>query len=76
MSRAAIPRRFSLAIEFATCPVCKQKLALQEYVLVDTEVVCANCETNLRVVKRKPLRLEQIAIEHTFNSDSRPESYG
>jgi alpha-aminoadipate/glutamate carrier protein LysW len=61
---------------FATCPVCKQKLALQEYVVVGSEVVCANCETNLRVEKRNPLRLVQIPIQETFNASSRPESYG
>ena len=61
---------------FATCPVCKQKLALQEYVVVGSEVVCANCETNLRVEKRNPLRLAQIPVEETFNASSRPESYG
>jgi hypothetical protein len=62
---------------FATCPVCKQKLALQDYmVLVGAEVVCDSCETNLRVERVKPFRLAQIAIEETFNSSSRPESYG
>jgi alpha-aminoadipate/glutamate carrier protein LysW len=61
---------------FATCPVCKQKLALQEYVVVGSEVVCANCETNLRVEKHNPLRLVQIPIQETFNASSRPESYG
>jgi alpha-aminoadipate/glutamate carrier protein LysW len=65
-----------VAPEFATCPVCKQRLALQDYVVVGTEVVCANCETNLRVENRRPLRLAPIPIEETFNSDSRPESYG
>ena len=67
-----------MALEFVTCPVCKQRLALQGYMLVGTEVVCANkhCETNLRVTKRDPLRVEQIPIEATFNIDSRPESYG
>ena len=64
---------------FATCPVCKQKLALQDYMaLVGVEVVCANrkCETNLRVEKQNPLRLAQVPIEETFNASSRPESYG
>jgi alpha-aminoadipate/glutamate carrier protein LysW len=61
---------------FATCPVCKQKLALQEYVVVGSELVCANCETNLRVEKRNPLRLVQMPVEETFNARSRPESYG
>lgn len=68
--------RLLLALEFISCPVCKQKLALFDYMLLDTEVVCANCETNLRVVKRKPLRVEQIAVEETFNTNNRPESYG
>ena len=65
-----------MAPEFATCPVCKQKLALQDYLVVGAEVVCTNCETNLRVEKRRPLRLVPIPIEDTFNADSRPESYG
>jgi alpha-aminoadipate carrier protein LysW len=67
-----------VAPEFATCPVCKQKLAIQDYLVVGAQVVCANanCETNLRVEKRRPLRLVQIPIEDTFNMDSRPESYG
>ena len=65
-----------MPLEFATCPVCERKLALQEYVVVGSEVVCANCETNLRVEKRNPLRLAQIPVEETFNASSRPESYG
>jgi hypothetical protein len=39
-------------------------------------VVCANCETNLRIQQRRPLKLVQIPIEDTYNVDSRPESYG
>ena len=65
-----------MALEFATCPACGRKLALQEYVVVGSEVVCANCETNLRVEKRNPLRLVQVPVEETFNASSRPESYG
>ena len=65
-----------MAPEFAICPVCKQKLALQDYMLLGTEVVCVNCETSLRVEKRRPLRLVQIPIQDTYNVDSRPESYG
>jgi alpha-aminoadipate/glutamate carrier protein LysW len=65
-----------VALEFANCPVCKQKLALQEYTMAGSEVVCSNCETSLRVDKRNPLRLVQIPIQATFNKDSRPESYG
>jgi hypothetical protein len=56
--------------------VCKQKLALQEYVIVGSEVVCSNCETSLRIEKHNPLRLAQIPIQETFNASSRPESYG
>lgn len=63
-------------MEETRCPVCKQKLAVQAYVIVGTELVCANCETNLRITKRRPLRVEQIPIEETYNVDSRPESYG
>ena len=67
-----------MALEFATCPVCGQKLAIQDYMIVGSEVVCANahCETNLRVARLRPLRLVQIPIEDTYNVDSRPESYG
>ncbi len=65
-----------MALEFATCPVCKQKLAIQEYMIIGSQVVCANCETNLRVDQRRPLRLVQIPIEETFNVNDRPESYG
>lgn len=65
-----------MALEFATCPVCKQKLALQDYIVVGADLVCANCETNLRIEKHNPLRLVQIPIKDTFNRDSRPESYG
>ena len=68
-----------MAPVFATCPVCKQKLALQDYMaLVGVEVVCANakCETNLRVESSRPLRLTLVPVEETFNASSRPESYG
>ena len=65
-----------MALEFATCPVCKRRLALYDYVVVGSEVVCVNCETNLRVEKRNPLRLVQVPVEETFNASSRPESYG
>jgi hypothetical protein len=44
--------------------------------LVGADVVCNNCETSLRVEQLKPFRLAQVAIEETFNSSSRPESYG
>ena len=66
-----------MAPVFATCPVCKQKLALQDYMaMVGVEVVCANCETNLRVESVRPLRLTVVPVEETFNASSRPESYG
>lgn len=67
-----------MSVEIVKCPVCKQKLALQAYVIIGSEVVCANpnCLTTLRVVKRRPLRVEAVPVEQTFNRDSRPESYG
>lgn len=58
------------------CPVCAQKLALQVYTTVGSLVVCADCETNLRIVSISPLKLEKVGIEATRNVDSRPESYG
>ena len=44
--------------------------------LVGVEVVCSNCETNLRVENSRPLRLTLVPVEETFNASSRPESYG
>ncbi len=63
---------------FVTCPACKkQKLALQDYMaLVGVEVVCPNCETNLRVESSRPFRVSVVPVTDTFNADSRPESYG
>jgi alpha-aminoadipate/glutamate carrier protein LysW len=67
-----------MSVEFVTCPVCKQQLALQDYVLVGNDVVCANakCLTTLHIDQRNPLRLSVVPFERTRNSDSRPESYG
>lgn len=67
-----------MAVELVTCPVCKQKLALQEYVLQGNEVVCANprCLTSLRIDQRHPLKVSIVPVEQTRNSNSRPESYG
>lgn len=65
-----------MALEFVTCPVCKQKLGVYDYMTVGTEVVCTNCETNLRVTQHNPIRVEQIPIEATYNVNDRPESYG
>ncbi len=65
-----------MAIELTTCPNCKQKLAIYDYLVAGTEVVCANCETNLRIESSRPLKVAQIPITATFNPNSRPESYG
>jgi hypothetical protein len=66
-----------VALLFATCPVCKQKLGILDYMaLVGSEVVCNNCETNLRVESQRPFRLVTLPIEETRNPDMRPESYG
>jgi uncharacterized protein YbaR (Trm112 family) len=65
-----------MALEFVACPVCKQRLAIYDYMTVGSEVVCDNCETTLRIEKRRPLRVEPLPVEATFNVDSRPESYG
>lgn len=67
-----------MPVEFVTCPVCKQKLALQEYMLKGTEVVCANarCLTSLRIDQRLPLKISIVPVEQTRNANSRPESYG
>lgn len=67
-----------MMVEIAVCPVCKQKLALQPYILVGTRVVCANphCNTTLQVVKRNPAQVEQVPVAQTLNAYSSPESYG
>lgn len=65
-----------MAITFTTCPVCKQKLAIYDYMTVGSDIVCANCETNLRLEGRKPFKITKIDISETYNADSRPESYG
>ena len=65
-----------MALEFVTCPVCKQRLGIQDYMTVGSEVVCSNCETNLRIESRHPLRVALVPVEETFNADDRPESYG
>lgn len=67
-----------MMVEIAVCPVCKQKLALQPYILVGTRVVCANpnCNTTLEVVKRNPARVERVPVDQTLNAYSSPESYG
>lgn len=67
-----------MAVEFVQCPECKQKLAVQGYVVVGSSIVCANpkCNTSLRVVNRNPIKTERLTQQETFNADSRPESYG
>lgn len=67
-----------MAVEFVRCPTCKQKLALQGYIGLGVAVVCANpkCNTTLRIVKRKPAKVEVVPPEQLLNADSSPESYG
>jgi uncharacterized protein YbaR (Trm112 family) len=67
-----------MAVEFVRCPACRQKLAVHDYVLEGSLVVCANpkCDTSLRVVRRKPLRVELVPEVETYRADYRPESYG
>lgn len=67
-----------MPVEFVKCPTCKQKLALQEYVRDGALVVCANprCGTSLRILSRRPLRVEAVAEAETHQADYRPESYG
>jgi hypothetical protein len=67
-----------MGVEFVKCPNCQQKLGVQGYVSVGTHIVCANpkCNTSLRIVSRKPLKVERVPIEQTFTHAHRPESYG
>ena len=65
-----------MAVEITVCPACKQRLAVQAYTTVGTLLVCADCETNLRIVKMRPIKVERVGIEVTRNVDSRPEAYG
>ncbi len=67
-----------MSVEFITCPACRQKLALQDYVLKGNDVVCANakCLTTLHIDQRSPLRVSVVPIAKTRNADARPESYG
>lgn len=66
-----------MAVEIITCPACKQKLGVIEYVSTGAEVVCANahCLTTLRITNRRPMKVEAVPIQETYNPDSRPESY-
>jgi hypothetical protein len=66
-----------MALEFTTCPVCGQRLGVYDYMLVGSEVVCANprCLTTLRVKTWNPLKVDVVPVDETYNADSRPESY-
>ncbi len=67
-----------MPVEIVTCPTCKQKLALQSYMVVGTKIVCANprCDTTLRITSRNPARAERIPPEELRTAESNPESYG
>lgn len=67
-----------MAIVFVRCPRCRQKLALMPYVNEGTLVVCANpdCGTSLRLIQRKPPKVEEVPEQDTRVPDYRPESYG
>ena len=65
-----------MGVELTVCPVCQQRLAIQPYTTVGTLLVCVDCETNLRIVKMSPVKVERVDIEVTRNVDSRPEAYG
>ena len=65
-----------MPLEIVACPACKQKLAVQEYVVVGAQIVCISCGSSLRIKQRQPLRVELVPEEATYNADDRPESYG
>lgn len=67
-----------MAVTFVKCPNCKQKLAVYDYIADDAQLVCANvrCGTSLRLVTRRPLRVEAVPEPETYTVDYRPESYG
>jgi len=69
-------RGYAMSVETTVCPECKQRLAIQSYTTVGTLLVCADCETNLRIVKMAPVKVERVDIDETRNVDSRPEAYG
>jgi hypothetical protein len=68
----------TMSVEIVKCPSCKQKLAIFPYVPVGGQVVCANrnCGASIRLVSRRPLRIELVPEEATYTVDYRPESYG
>lgn len=67
-----------MGVTFVVCPTCKQKLAVHTYVVAGSHIVCANpkCNTSLRIVQQKPIKVELVPIEQTFNPFNRPEAYG
>jgi alpha-aminoadipate carrier protein LysW len=66
-----------MTVEIVKCPVCGQSLALSSYLSADTVVVCADCETNLKIrIDRKGLQVQQIPVSETLTASARPESYG
>lgn len=67
-----------MAVELVKCPTCKQRLAVQDYVMDGAMLVCANvkCGTSLRITSRRPLRVEPVPERETLKVDYRPESYG
>lgn len=58
------------------CPVCNSKLWLNDTMRPGALVGCVNCDRDLRVVSRKPDKLEAVPESETHNADSKPESYG
>ncbi len=67
-----------MGLEVVKCPACKQKLALLDYVAVGAMLVCANlnCGTTVRVISRRPARVEMVPESATYSAEFRPESYG
>lgn len=66
-----------MAVEIVKCPVCAQPLALSVYLPADTVVVCADCETSLKIrTDRKGLQVQPMSVGETLTASARPESYG
>ena len=59
----------------AACPVCKAKLWLNDTMRLGAMVGCVNCNSDLRVISRRPDKLEAVPESETHNADSKPESY-
>jgi recombinational DNA repair protein (RecF pathway) len=66
-----------MSVEIVKCPVCAQPLAISMYLPADTVVVCADCETSLKIrIDRKGIHLQPIQVHDTLTASARPESYG